>query len=74
MFGILENIKEYFLESREHAVDDFWKHENLIRVNLRAHLDSFLGNKGKTPIFFREQENMQPPSPWEALSNVFQQY
>ena len=32
-----------------------------MKVNFREHLNLFLGNKGKTPIFFREQGNMYPP-------------
>ena len=38
-----------------------------MRVNLREHLNLFLGNKGNTPTLSREQGNMYPPPPWEAL-------
>ena len=42
-------------------------------MNLREHLNLFLGNKGETPIFSREQGNMHPPPPpWEALLPVYQ--
>ena len=44
---------------------NFWEQGNLMKVNFREHLNLFLGNKGKTPIFSREQGNMYPP--WEAL-------
>ena len=46
---------------------NFWEPGNLMKVNFREHLNSFLGNKGKTPIFSREQGKMYPPPPWEAL-------
>ena len=45
--------------------DNFWEQGNLTRVTFREHLNLFLGNKGETPIFSREQGNMHPP--WEAL-------
>ena len=66
MLGILGNIKKYFWGSREHAVE-FPGTGELTRVNLRERLNLFLGNKGETPIFSREQGNMHPPPPWEAL-------
>ena len=44
---------------------NFWEQGNLMKVNFREHLNLFLGNKGKTQIFSREQGNMYPP--WEAL-------
>ena len=62
MLGILGNIKEYFWGSREHAVE-FLGTGKLNKVNLREHLNLFLGNKGETPIFSREQGNMHPPPP-----------
>ena len=40
---------------------NFWEQGNLMKVNFREHLNLFLGNKGKTPIFSREQGNMYPP-------------
>ena len=51
---------------------NFWEQGNLMKVNFREHLNLFLGNKGKTPIFSREQGNMYPP--WEALENVATMY
>ena len=42
---------------------NFWEQGNLMKVNFREHLNLFLGNKGKTPIFSREQGNMYPPPP-----------
>ena len=49
---------------------NFWEQGNLMKVNFREHLNLFLGNKEKTPIFSREQGNMYPPppAPWEALN------
>ena len=41
--------------------DNFWEQGNLTRVNFRQHLNLFLGNKGETPIFSREQGDMHPP-------------
>ena len=40
---------------------NFWEQGNLMRVNFREHLNLFLGNKGKTAFFSREQGNMYPP-------------
>ena len=45
---------------------NFWEQGSLMKVNFREHLNLFLRNKGKTPIFSREQGNMYPP--WEALN------
>ena len=42
---------------------NFWEQGNLMKVNFREHLNLFLENKGKTPIFSREQGNMYPPPP-----------
>ena len=53
---------------------NFWEQGNLMKVNFREHLNLFLGNKGKTPIFSREQGNMYPPPPREALENVATMY
>ena len=51
---------------------NFWEQGNLMKVNFREHLNLFLGNKGKTPIFSREQGNMYPPpgGPRECGNNV----
>ena len=51
---------------------NFWEQGNLMKVNFREHLNLFLGNKGKTPIFSREQGNMYPPLggplQWSAIT------
>ena len=38
-----------------------WELGNLTRVNLREHLNLFLGNKEETLTFPREHGNIQPP-------------
>ena len=39
---------------------NFWEQGNFTSVNFREHLNLFLGNRGETPIFSREQGNMHP--------------
>ena len=57
---------------------NFWEQGNLMRVNFREHLNLFVGNKGKTAFFSREQGNMYPPplggpQSWRALSDYVDQ-
>ena len=40
---------------------NFWEQGNSVKVNVGEHLTLFLGNKGTTVNFHREQENMHPP-------------
>ena len=61
MIGIVGNISG----DQGNMQQNFWEQGNLTRVNFREHLNLFLGNRGETPIFSREQGNMHPP--WEAL-------
>ena len=46
---------------------NFWEHGNSVKVNFGEHLHFFLRNKGITVNSYREQGNMDPPPPWEAL-------
>ena len=48
---------------------NFWEQGNSIKVNFGEHLNLFLRNKGTTVNFHREQGNMTPPPPWEALQS-----
>ena len=48
---------------QENMQYNFWEQGNLTRMNLREHLNLFLGNKEETPIFSMEQGNMHPPPP-----------
>ena len=57
--GTLKNISG----DQGNIQKNFWEQGNLTRVNLREHRNLFLGNKGETPIFSREQGNMPPPPP-----------
>ena len=67
MIEILGNIN-YFYISRDqgNVQQNFWEQGNLMKVNFREHLNLFLGNKGKTPIFSREQGNM-----YSVLCKIF---
>ena len=46
---------------------NFWEQGNSVKVNFGEHLNLFLRNKGTTVNFPREQGNLHPPSPREAL-------
>ena len=48
---------------------NFWEQGNSVKMNFGEHLNLFLRNKGTTVNFHREQGNMHPPPPWEALVN-----
>ena len=66
MREIVGNSEELFLGKREHGAQFLGTWE-LSKVNFWEHLNLFLRNKGKTVNFYREQKNMHPPPPREAL-------
>ena len=42
---------------------NFWEFVSFIEANLEEHLHLFLGNKGDSLIFHREQGKMHTPAP-----------